>query len=224
MGTMTEEPIGYGQYCPISRAVEVLGERWTVLIIRDLLLGNVRFNELSRASPGLSRSLLSKRLRQLERAGIVDHVDDRYELTEAGMELEPLVFGIGQWGAKWQFGEPRPAELDPQILMWWIHQRLDFSMLPERRWVLAFRFSDARDRFWIVRDAAGTSICMSEPDFETDATVSTDLTTMYRVWSCRESMSGALRSGRLQFDGDRRLVRNLPKVFELSPLPVPAVS
>jgi DNA-binding HxlR family transcriptional regulator len=215
------EDRGYGQYCPISRAVEVLGERWTVLIIRDLLLGNSRFNELSRASPGLSRSLLSKRLRQLERAGIVEHVDDRYELTEAGRELEEVVFGIGRWGAKWQFGEPRPAELDPQILMWWIHQRLDFSSLPERRWVLAFRFSDVRDRFWIVKDAAGPSVCMSDPGFEVDAVVATDLTTMYRVWSGREAMADAVRAGRLQFDGSQRLVRALPKVLELSPLPVP---
>jgi DNA-binding HxlR family transcriptional regulator len=220
---MTEEQGGYGQYCPISRAVEVLGERWTMLIVRDLLLGNTRFNELSRASPGLSRTLLAKRLRQLERAGVVEHIDDRYELTPAGRELEPVVFGLGRWGAKWTFGEPLASELDPQILMWWIHQRLDFSSLPERRWVLAFRFRDVRERFWIVKDGAGASVCLAEPAFEIDATVDTDLATMYRVWLGRLPMAEALRAGTLRFDGHPKLVRSLPIVLELSPLQAPPV-
>ena len=220
---MTEEQRGYGQYCPISRALEVLGERWTMLIVRDLLLGNTRFNELSRASPGLSRTLLSKRLRQLERAGIVEHIDDCYELTPAGVELEPVVFGLGQWGARWQFSEPRPTELDPQILMWWIHQRLDFSSLPDRRWVLAFRFSDVRERFWVVKDAAGCSVCMADPGYETDATVSSDMTTLYRVWLGRVPMDEVLRSGDLRVEGHPKLVREFPQIFELSPLQAPPV-
>ena len=194
-----------------------------MLILRDLLLGNTRFNELSRASPGLSRTLLSKRLRQLERAGIVEHVDDRYELTQAGRDLEPVVFGIGRWGARWQFGEPRPSELDPQILMWWIHQRLDFSSLPERRWVLAFRFSDTSERFWIVKDAAGASICTADPGYEVDATIDSDLMTLYRVWLGRVPMDDVLRAGQLRVDGHTKLVRGLPRIFELSPLLAPPV-
>src|SRR4051794_5824488 len=91
-----EAPNGFGQYCPISRAVEVLGERWSALIVRDLLCGFTRFNELARGLPGLSRTLLSKRLRQLERAGIVEHVDDRYLLTPAGLDLHAVVFGLGE--------------------------------------------------------------------------------------------------------------------------------
>lgn len=219
---MTEEPHrGYGQYCPISRALEVLGERWTMLILRDLLLGNTHFNELSRASPGLSRTLLAKRLRQMERAGIVEHIDDCYELTDAGRELEPIVFGIGQWGARWQFSEPRENELDPQLLMWWIHQRLDFSSLPERRWVLAFRFSDVRDRFWIVKDGAGTSVCLSDPGYEIDATVESDTATLYRVWLGRVTMRDVIRSGQLRADGHPKLVRSLPDIFQLSLLQAP---
>jgi DNA-binding HxlR family transcriptional regulator len=124
---------GYGQYCPISRAVEVLGERWTLLIVRDLLCGFTRFNDLARGNPGLSRSLLSRRLRQLEQAGVVEHLDGAYRLTEAGEDLRDVVFRLGEWGARWQFGEPRLDELDPELLLWWAHERLDFSVLPNRR-------------------------------------------------------------------------------------------
>ena len=104
---------GYGQYCPISRAVEVLGERWSLLILRDMLVGATRFNDIARGNPGLSRSLLSKRLRQLERAQIVEHVEDRWLLTDAGRDLEDLVFGLGRWGARWQFDEPARTSSTP---------------------------------------------------------------------------------------------------------------
>ena len=104
---------GYGQYCPITRAVEVLGERWSVLIFRDMLVGATRFNDIARGNPRLSRTLLSKRLRQLEQAGIIEHVDDEYLLTPAGEDLRGVVFGLGEWGAKWQFDDPRTASSTP---------------------------------------------------------------------------------------------------------------
>lgn len=121
----------YGQYCPISRAVEVLGERWALLIVRDLLCGHSRFNDLARGNPGLSRSLLAKRLRQLERAGVVERVEGGYHLTAAGLDLRAVVFGLGEWGARWQFGEPRGDELDPELLLWWAHDRLDFVVMAD---------------------------------------------------------------------------------------------
>src|SRR3954467_9862720 len=96
---------GYGQYCPISRSAELLGDRWTILIVRDLMTGTTRFNELIRGNPGLSRALLSRRLRQLQAAGIIDQLDDgTYGLTDAGRDLEPVVFGLATWGARWTFG------------------------------------------------------------------------------------------------------------------------
>ena len=209
---------GYGQYCPITRAVEVLGERWTILIVRDLLCGATRFNELARGNPGLSRSLLSKRLRQLERAGIVDHVGDEYLLTKAGQELQPLVMGLGEWGARWQFDDPRESELDPELLMWWVHTRLDFSSLPDRRMLFEFRFSDQRERFWILRDSEGPSVCTHDPGFEVDATVVTDLSTMYQVWLGRLDLRGAIRAGRVEVHGTPAIVKRLPTVMELSPI------
>ena len=209
---------GYGQYCPITRAVEVLGERWSVLIIRDLLCGATRFNELSRGNPRLSRTLLSKRLRQLKRAGIVDHLDDEYLLTEAGEALRPVVMGLGEWGAKYQFGDPRESELDAELLMWWVHTRLDFSLLPDRRMVIEFRFRGVRDRFWIMRDGQGPSVCLHDPGFEIDATIESDLATMYEVWLGRRNLKKEIRSGEIQIHGTPAIVKRLPSAMLLSPI------
>lgn len=207
----------YGQYCPITRAVEVLGERWSVLIVRDLLCGATRFNDLARGNPRLSRSLLSKRLRQLEQAGIVEHVDEEYLLTEAGRDLESVVFGLGEWGAKWQFDDPREHELDVELLMWWVHGRLDFSELPDRRIVLEFRFHDA-DWYWIVRDSQGPSVCDHDPGFDTDVTIRTDVATMYQVWLGSLSLDAAQRSGRIRLSGAPGIRRRMSDVLELSPI------
>ena len=213
-----ESANGYGQYCPITRAVEVLGERWSVLIVRDLLCGATRFNELSRCNPRLSRTLLSKRLRQLEQAGIVDHLGDQYLLTEAGEALRPVVMGLGEWGAKYQFGDPRESELDPELLMWWVHTRLDFSSLPDRRLVIEFRFRGIPDRFWIMHDSQGPSVCLHDPGFEIDAIVESDLATMYKVWLGRRDLKAAIRSGEVDIRGNPAIVRRLPSAMLLSPI------
>ncbi len=207
----------YGQYCPITRAVEVLGERWSLLIVRDMLCGATRFNDIARGLPGLSRSLLTKRLRQLERAGIVERLDGGYELTEAGAELRPVVFGLGAWGARWQFGEPRDDELDPELLMWWMHTRLDFSVFPDRRVVLEFAFPQHRRRIWIVNDSSGPSVCTVDPGFEIDVVVQADLAVLYEVWLGRTELRSALRAGTVEMSGPSALVRRMPALLMLSP-------
>ncbi len=209
---------GYAQYCPITRAVEVLGERWTMLIVRDLLCGATRFNELSRGNPRLSRSLLSKRLRQLEQAEIIDHIGDDYLLTEAGEALRPIVMGLGEWGAKYQFGDPRESELDPELLMWWVHTRLDFSSFPDRRVVFEFRFRGVRERFWILRDVQGPSVCLHDPGFGIDATIDADLATMYEVWLGRRDLTSAIRAGEIEIQGTPAIVRRFPSAMLLSPI------
>jgi DNA-binding HxlR family transcriptional regulator len=208
---------GYGQYCPISRAVEVLGERWSLLIVRDLLCGATRFNDLARGNPGLSRSLLAKRLRQLEHAGIVEHTAGRYHLTAAGHDLRDVVFGLGEWGARWQFGEPREGELDPELLVWWIHDRLDFSVLPDRRVVLQLHFRGDPRRYWIVKDPSGPSVCTHDPGFDVDAIVDADLSALYQVWLGRLDLRSALRQGSIELVGSSAVTRRLPEVFQLSP-------
>lgn len=209
---------GYGQYCPIVRAVEVLGERWSLLIVRDLLVGTSRFNDLSRGLPGLSRSLLSKRLRALQVAGIVERSGDEYVLTPAGLELEPIVFGLGEWGARWTFGEPREDELDPELLLWWAHGQLDRSVLPAGRLLIAWVLREPAYRAWFLLDDAGVSMCKSDPGFEVDATVSCTVRTLAEVWLGRRPLDGAIRSGDLSVVGDRPVVAALPGALRLSPV------
>jgi DNA-binding HxlR family transcriptional regulator len=208
----------YGQYCPISRAVEVIGERWTLLILRDMLVGASRFNDLARGLPGISRSILSQRLRRLVDAGLVARVDGRYVLTDAGRALEPVVFGLGQWGADWMFGEPTDDELDPELLVWWMHTRVDVGPLPDRRFVLHVRFTDDRRRFWIVVDASGPSVCTSDPGFEVDVTIAAGVRTLYEVWLGRRPLRDALSSGDVALDGPTALTRRIPRILRLSPV------
>ncbi|HEY7134296.1 MAG TPA: winged helix-turn-helix transcriptional regulator [Acidimicrobiia bacterium] len=215
---MTQGETGYGQYCPISRAMDVLGERWTVLIVRDVLIGTTRFNDLARGNPGLSRSLLTKRLRQLERAGLVERLDGNYLPTEACRELRPVLFGLGEWSARWIFGDPRPDELDAELLVWWMHTRLDTAALPDRRNVLHVRFTDDPRRFWIVIDTDGPSVCVVDPGFDVDVTIRADVESLYKVWLGRTPIKDALRSGAVEFEGPSALTRRMPAVLRLSPI------
>jgi DNA-binding HxlR family transcriptional regulator len=215
---VSERRSGYGQYCPISRALDLLGERWTLLIVRDLLVGTTRFNELARGLPGLSRSLLSLRLRQLERAGVVEKANGEYLLTVAGHELKPIVFGLGEWGARWTFGDPQPTELDADLLVWWMHTRLDTSGFPGKRQVFHVRFTDDKRPFWIVVESDGPSVCHVDPGFETDVTITSDVASLYQVWLGRLPVEDAVRSGRLSFAGPTALTRRMPSVLRLSPV------
>ncbi|MGW4766478.1 winged helix-turn-helix transcriptional regulator [Nocardia sp. NPDC004278] len=215
---MTSTTAGYGQYCPISRALDVLGERWSLLILRDLLIGTTRFNDLARGLPGLSRSLLAKRLRQFERAGLIEKVGTEYLLTAAGQELEPILFGLGEWGARWTFGEPRSDELDAGLLVWWMHSRLDTSALPGKRQVLCVRFTDDFHRYWIVIESGVPSVCDADPGYPIDVTISSDLDSLYQVWLGRIPLSHAMRTGRVMFSGPSALTRRMPSVLRLSPV------
>ncbi|MEN8042173.1 MAG: helix-turn-helix domain-containing protein [Actinomycetota bacterium] len=215
---MAKPDNAYGQYCPMVRAVEVLGERWTLLILRDMLVGVNRFNDLARGLPGLSRTLLTKRLRQLERTGIVTRSEGQYLLTDAGRDLEPLVFGIGEWGARWMFDEPRPDELDAELLVWWMHSRINTPVLPSDRTVIHIRFSDDPRLFWLLVESRKASVCLVDPGFEVDVTVRTDVPTLYEVWLGRRPLLSAVRGGDVALEGNRDLVRLMPEVLQLSPM------
>ncbi len=185
----------YAQYCPIVRAVEVLGERWTLLIVREMLTGARRFNEMARGLPGLSRALLARRLRQLEAAGLVERADDGgYDLTRAGEDLRPLVFGLAEWGARHAFGDPRPEELDPETLMWWFHGRIDTAEVP-RRAVVQVDITDSRRLFWLVIEPQDASVCYTDPGFDIDAVMRADLATLYQVWEAEIELLDAMRTG-----------------------------
>lgn len=210
----------YGQYCPITRALEVLGDRWTLLVVRDLLVGATRFNELARGLPGMSRGLLSKRLGQLERDGLV--VRDEagcYRPTQACDELRPLVFGLAEWGARWAFGEPRPDELDPTVLMWWIRGGIDPAPFGDRRTVLHIAVPDARRRrFWFVVEPHDVSLCFTDPGYEVDATLESPLTVLYQVWEGVLELPTAIRDGLLTLVGRRDVLLRLPQALRFSPV------
>jgi DNA-binding HxlR family transcriptional regulator len=207
----------YAQYCPIVRAVEVVGERWTLLIVREMLVGARRFNDLARGLPGLSRALLTRRLRQLEAAGLVVRSDGGYDLTPAGEDLRPLVFGLAEWGARHAFGDPRPEELDPEVLMWWLHGRIETTEVT-RRAVIQVEVSDRKRVFWLVVEPGDASVCYADPGFEVDAVLRSDVATLFRMWEGEIELLDAVKAGTIDLRGPRWIVAGLPRWLQLSPV------
>lgn len=214
---MTGVQPGYGQYCPISRALEVVGDRWTLLIVRDLLLGTRRFSDLARGLPGLSRALLTRRLRQLEAAGLLERRDGGYHPTEAGWRLEPIVFGLGDWGAHYAFGAPRPAELDADLLVWWMHDRLDAAALGRPRATVVIAFTDDPRRYRIALEDGGASMAVAGPAGTADLTIEASLAALYEVWLGRLSWPDAVAAGLITARGDEAMLGALPGLLRLSP-------
>ncbi|MEV7430898.1 MULTISPECIES: helix-turn-helix domain-containing protein [unclassified Nocardioides] len=209
----------YGQYCPITRSLEILGDRWTLLIVRDLLLGANRFNELARGLPTMSRAILSKRLDLLERHGLLVHDGEEYRPTPACQELHPIIFGLAEWGARWAFGEPRSDELDPTVLMWWIRGGIDAAPFGGRRVVLHVRLSDGRRRrFWFVISPHDVSLCFTDPGHEVDVWVDSSLSTLYQVWEGRIELRSAVRDGLVGLSGRREVLLVLPDALLFSPV------
>jgi len=208
----------YGQYCPISRSAELLGDRWTIHIVRDLLTGTNRFNELIRGNPGLSRALLSRRLRQLQLADVVEQgAGGTYQLTEAGRDLEPVVFGLATWGARWTFGEPAADELDPDLLLWWLHRQIDTTNIPGPRFTVYVPFSDHPKRYWIVIED-DASLCLADPGFDIDVTLRADRAALYKTYLGHCSLAEAQRAGSVTLDGSQAAVRAFFEAFRQSPV------
>jgi DNA-binding HxlR family transcriptional regulator len=217
---------GYGQFCPIAQAAEVLTERWTPLVIRELALtGSRRFNDIQRGVPLMSSSLLSKRLRQLERAGIVerrrrpDGRGNEYHLTPAGEELGSVVAQIGLWSERWLRRPIFEETPDTGLLMWWIRGTVKPDAMPAGRTVVHFLFRGAPVKlrtFWLVLPEA--DLCLSDPGFGIDMTLHTDPKTLTAVWVGDLDLTAALRSKAIELEGHRDLTRSFPKWFGLHPL------
>jgi len=215
----------YRQYCPVARASEILADRWTPLIVRELILGSHRFNEIERGLPGISRSLLASRLRDLEDAGFVERLPGaqaktaEYHLSEAGRELKTVIDSLGAWGVRWAFGEPRPEELDAGLLIWRIHQRIDRELLPDRRTVVEFDFTGPRARrVWLVLEPREVSVCVKPPRFDADLVVRADLEFFVRVWLGHVDFDTASRCGAVTVDGPLALAKQLPRWLMWSPM------
>ena len=215
----------YRQYCPVSRAAEIFADRWTPLIVRELILGSHRFNAIERGLPGISRSLLASRLRDLEDAGVVERVPGsqpkvaEYHLSQAGRELKTVIESLGAWGVRWAFGDPQPEELDAGLLVWKIHQRINRELLPDRRTVVEFDFTGPHARrVWLLLEPRECSVCVTPPGFDSDLIVRTDLALFYRVWLCQVDYAEALRCRELVVDGPPALAKQLPRWFMFSPM------
>jgi DNA-binding HxlR family transcriptional regulator len=215
----------YGQYCPIARAAEILGDRWTLLIVRDLLLGVRHFNDLERGLPGISRSVLSERLHRLERMGLLEkrttHNGRRtteYVLTEAGRELQPVIDSLLDWGATWAFGGPRTEELDPILLLWWMHDRVIMEHLPDQRILIQFDFyGQRRKTFWLLIADDDVSVCLTHPGFEVNVIVTADLSVFFQLWLGRISYREAISEHGVRIDATPAHVRAFHKWFSWSP-------
>ena len=195
--------VRYGQYCPVAKAAEVLGDRWTLLIARELLHGTEGFNELERGLPGISRSVLAQRLRTLERRGIVKRAEPRgYHLTDAGRDLAGVIDKLGEWGATWAFGDPQPDELDPDLVMGWIARRTDPAKLPGTRTVIQFDCRAPKRRYWLVLEPAEVSVCREAPGFDAEVLVEADAEQLYDLYFGRTTLRDAAIAVRGAARGD----------------------
>ena len=213
----------YGQFCPVAKAAEVLDQRWTLLVVRELVAGSNRFNDIHRGVPRMSRSLLSKRLNSLVNEGLVERLerDDGpvYELTPAGRELERIVEAIGQWGVRWP-ATLTDHDLDPRLLVWDMHRRVDPEAIPRRRTVLGISFADAEPHerdWWLVLEPDEVDVCEHDPGYGTDLQIEAPLHTMVRIWRGELGWDEALRGGGLRLTGPTQLRRQLREWFLLSP-------
>ncbi|HKA72478.1 MAG TPA: helix-turn-helix domain-containing protein [Xanthobacteraceae bacterium] len=215
----------YGQYCPVARAAEILADRWTVLIVRELLADINHFNELERGLPRMSRTLLAERLRRLERTGVLERRGaargkrTQYRLTPAGRELQRVIDVFGEWGARWAFGDPRPNELDPIVLLWWMRRRVCRDRIARRRVVIQFDFRGGpKQSYWLLIEPGDVSVCLKDPGYDIDVMVTADILVFYRVWLGRATFADAVRRKQVQLDGTPADLRAFPHWFAWSPM------
>lgn len=214
----------YEQYCPIARATEVLGERWTFIIVRNLFLGCETFTQIEDGAPGIPRSTLTQRLRHLERDALIERDtsgpgrSSRYRLTEAGRDLWSVCVALGNWGARWL--EVAPEHCDPYNVLWSWSRSLVVTNLPPQRVVVRFTFTGAaanrRLPLWlIIADGVG-ELCIKHPGYDEDLLVEADAETFTRWHLGRVRWAHALRDGQISVTGPRELARALPTWNPLS--------
>jgi DNA-binding HxlR family transcriptional regulator len=212
---------GYGQYCPIALAAEVFAERWTPIIIRNLYLGCGRFTEILDGAPGLPRSVLSQRLRLLERAGVVERGQagrsTLYTLTQSGQELAQVCLELGAWGARWR--EVRPEDQDPYLALWMLSKMIAPDTVPRPRIVVQFHITgrSGPNRFWLVVSTSGNEVCAHSPGFPEDGQVTTDTASLIRWYAGEMSLGAVQRAGGMSVIGPTWLVRQLAGWGRLNP-------
>ena len=224
------ERASYGQFCPVAMGAEVVCSRWTALVLRELLCGTTRFNDLRRGVPLMSPSLLSKRLKELEEAGVIAAVPTgqpgivEYRLTEAGEDLRPVIMSLGTWGQRWIEKSVSLKNLDPSLLMWDMRRWLDPTPLPRRRCTVSFLFPDVQSSkrsWWLVIDVADggakVDLCATNPGFEVDLYVRSPLRSMTAIWMGFTTVAKEVEAGHVELIGDAEVARSMQRWLGLSP-------
>ena len=209
--------MSYGQFCPISKAMDVLGERWTLMVVRELLMGATRFNELQRGLGQISPSILTKRLNDLDAAGIIlrkkipGQKGYEYQLTERGRELMPVLQALGIWGMRWARGRMHDAEMDVDLLMLYLERSIQRDKLPSGETVVRFQFTNLENYrdWWLIVKPDHTDVCLKDPGREVDVYFTVDLRTMIELWMGDCSFKKALADGRLKLVGHNALTRSV---------------
>lgn len=216
----------YGQFCPVAMAAEIICSRWTALVVRELLCGSTRFNDIRRGVPLMSPTLLSKRLKELEEAGVVAVVPAGpagvfdYRLTEAGEDLRTVVMSLGLWGQRWVESSLSLKNLDPGLLMWDMRRSLDPTPLPPKRCTIKFTFPEvvaAKQHYWLVVDKGKVDLCSTDPGFEVDLFVRSALHTMTAIWMGHTTVRKESDAGRVELIGDKGVARSMQSWLGLSP-------
>ncbi len=220
---------GYKQFCPLAMAAELLCTRWTMVLLREMIAGSTRFNDLRRGVPKMSPTLLSQRLKELEAAAIVERTPVpsqrgvyEYRLTEAGKDLREVVIALGMWGQKWVESSLSLKNLDPSLLMWDMRRNLNPDPLPKRRVVVQFIFHDLpstkRDWWLVIEPDGDVDLCWADPGFAIDLYITTDLRTMTAIWMGVTDV--AAQSEKFEFSGARELTNSIQTWLGLSPFAV----
>jgi DNA-binding HxlR family transcriptional regulator len=203
--------IDYGQFCTVARGAEVLGELWTPLVVREILCGSRRFNDIRRGVPRMSPTLLTQRLRKLEEMGVVERRRVpggwEYHPTQAGEELRPIVVGLGHWGARWIGSRLKRDQLDAGFLMWDIRRFAQVDKFPAGRVVIHFRFSDAprgERQWWLVVENRVTDLCRDDPGHEVTVLVESTVRALTEVWTGDSDPETEIRAGALSVQGAGR--------------------
>lgn len=216
---------GYGQFCPVAKAAEIFAERWTPLVLRELMAGCKRFNQIRAGVPLMSPTMLSQRLKTLVQARIVerkvaeDGKTSEYFLTDAGEALRPIVEALGVWGHHWIQHEIADEDLDPGVLMWDMRRRLAPTTPPERKVVIEFTYTDvpsSKSQYWLVVEDKDVDLCVTHPGLKVDLELTTTVRLMASIWLGHETFGDYLGRPILRMDGEADLIREFPDWLELS--------
>jgi len=215
----------YGQFCPLAQATQLLCERWTFIIVRELIAGSTRFTELQKGAPLMSPTLLSTRLKQLIAAGVIDVKGSKgnhtYHLTSAGTELRPMVELLGVWGHRWAQSNLNADDLDAGLLMWDMRRSVDPEVFPVHRVVVQFEYPDApsgNQHWWLVSENGEIDLCLNNPGFDVDIIITCSLKKMTEIWTCQQTFREAVNKGDVKVMGDPKLTRHLQEWLRSSAL------